>query len=116
MTPRYNCRSSTSRTVECAHPTGRPCCGRGAGTSSAFKAFVMRVRPEPPAHSSKMRRTTAASASLMRRFDVRPSALGVEYFNVVVPEHPAAGHVPGTRLPGHGVGHPQPRLLTLKFV
>src|SRR5918993_3110781 len=63
ITPRYNSRSSTARTEVWAHPTGRPCCGRGAGTLSALSVFVMRVRPAPAAHSSEIRRTTAASGS-----------------------------------------------------
>src|SRR4051812_1523826 len=50
-----------------AQPTGRPCCGRGAGTPSSLSAFVIRVRPAPADDISKMRRTTAASASLIRR-------------------------------------------------
>ena len=90
ITPRYSSRSSTDRTVDGAQPTGRPCCGRGAGTPSSLSAFVIRVRPAPAADISKMRRTTAASASLIRRSTCDRSPVGVEHLDVVVAEHPPA--------------------------
>ena len=67
----FGCTGSRHGTAAAEHFTdtavnplvGRPCCGRGAGAPSSFSLFVIRVRPAPEAHSSKMRRTTAASAS-----------------------------------------------------
>jgi DNA invertase Pin-like site-specific DNA recombinase len=46
---------------------GRPCCGRGAGAPASFKIFAIAARPRPSALSSKIRRTTRASRSLIAR-------------------------------------------------
>ena len=70
----------------------------------------------PSAHSSKIRRTTAASASLMRRSTCDRWPSGPSTLDVVVAEHPAAGDVAGARLALHRVVGPLPRLLALEFV
>ena len=83
---------------------------------SAFSVFVMRVSPAPAAHSSKMRRTTAASTVVDAPLDVRALAVGAEDLDVVVAEDAPAGDMAGARLPLHRVVRPLPRLLALELV
>ena len=63
-----------------------------------------------------MRRTTAASASLMRRSTCDRWPSGAEDLDVVVAEHAPAGDVAGLRLPLHRVVGALPRLLALELV
>ena len=99
-----------------AQPTGRPCCGRGAGTRASFSVLVIRVRPSPAAHLSKIRRTTAASGSLILRIDVRPFPVRSGDLDVVVPEDASASHMPRTSLALHRVVRPLACLLALELV
>jgi hypothetical protein len=60
----------TSRTDDATQPAGLPCCGLGLGAPASFSSFAMLVNPCPPAASSKMRRTMAASDSLIMRIEL----------------------------------------------
>ena len=86
----------------CRPPCGRSCWARGDTAPSAFNCRAIAC-PRPAAASSKMRRTTAASASLMRRSTCDRWPLRADNRHVVVAEHAAAGDVAGARLAHHRV-------------
>ena len=67
MVPRYTSRNSTSRTDVGDQDCERPRCARGDSAPSAFRILVIALTPCPLTDSSKIRRMTAASVSLVRR-------------------------------------------------
>src|SRR5262245_42379793 len=66
--PAYSSRRRTSRTLDGAHPRGRPVRrGSGAGAAASLSAPAIRLTPQPWAAHAKTRRTTSASPSFIRR-------------------------------------------------
>jgi hypothetical protein len=76
----------------------------------------MSVRPAPAGDISKIRRTTAASASFTLRTTWERPPSGPRTSTFVTPEHPAAGDVPGPSLSDHRVVRPPTCLLALGLV
>ena len=116
ISPRYNSRYSTARTDEGAQAFGRPCCARGAGAASALSRFAMATFPDPVAHNSKIRRTTAACRSSIFSLNMRPPAVPANDLPVAIAKDGAPRHLPGSCLPLHGVIRPLACFLALQLI